>query len=73
MLVGVLHWVTIRYHASGCGALGYHKYAKVLFGERTLMYGSLSLQLKAIQQAVSDVETALKGISDDLLDETCKQ
>ena len=24
MLVGVVHWVTIRYHASGRGALGYH-------------------------------------------------
>ena len=23
-LVGVVHWVTIRYRASGCGALGYH-------------------------------------------------
>ena len=29
-------------------------------------------QIKAVQQAVADVEGTLKSISDDILDETCK-
>ena len=31
VLMGMVHWVTIRYHANGHGALGYlgyHKFAK---------------------------------------------
>ena len=32
VLVGVVHWVTIRYCASGCGALGYLPLDTVLVG-----------------------------------------
>ena len=29
--------------------------------------------MKAVEQAVADVETVLKAISDEMLDETCKR
>jgi hypothetical protein len=32
----------------------------------------LDSEIKAVEQAVADVEGALKSISDDVLDETCK-